>query len=201
MTSAVGIFGGTFDPPHLGHLILAEACADALALSRVLWVPAADPPHKQDVAMTPARHRVKMVKAAIAGNPRFALSRVDVDRPGPHYSADMVDIIAEQHRDAPLYFLMGGDSLRDLPNWHEPARLLARCALGVIRRPGDDLASVLPSLHEKISDLKDNVYLIEAPLVEIAGSEIRRRVGVGESVRYRVLDAVRVYIEQENLYR
>jgi nicotinate-nucleotide adenylyltransferase len=199
--SRIGIFGGTFDPPHLGHLVLTEACADALSLARVLWVPAADPPHKQRATISAVRHRVAMAALSIAGNARFALSRADVDRPGPHYSADLVSIIAAQHPGAALYFLMGGDSLRDLPAWHEPARLLAGCRLGVTRRPGDDVDAALPALHDALPALAGRLHFVEAPLIEISGSEVRRRVREGLSIRYRVPDAVITYIEKEGLYQ
>ncbi len=198
---AVGIFGGTFDPPHLGHLILAETCADALDLARGLWVPAADPPHKHGAPVSAAVHRAAMVELAIAGNPRFALSRVDLDRPGPHYSADMASIIAAQHPDTALYFLMGGDSLHDLPRWHEPERLLARCQLAVMRRPYDDLDSALASLYARLPGLKDALRFVEAPLIEISGSEIRQCVRAGRSIRYRVPESVAAYIAREGLYR
>ncbi|GAB4434723.1 MAG: nicotinate-nucleotide adenylyltransferase [Anaerolineae bacterium] len=197
---AVGIFGGTFDPPHLGHLVLAETCADALALARVLWTPAADPPHKRDLAITPAAQRVAMVEAAIAGNPRFALSRVDLERPGPHYSVDMVRMVAAQYPPGTsLYFLIGGDSLRDLPTWHEPARLLEYCWLAVMRRPGDNVD--IDALEDQLPGLTARLRIIDAPLIEISGSEIRRRVRDGQSIRYRVPDRVAAYIAREGLYK
>jgi nicotinate-nucleotide adenylyltransferase len=199
--SRIGIFGGTFDPPHLGHLIVAETCADALDLSRVLWVPAADPPHKQDRGISAAQHRLIMVDVAIAGNGRFALSRVDVDRPGPHYSVDMVALIAEKYPDAALYFLMGGDSLRDLPTWHQPDRLIAQCQLGVIRRPGDRVDEIRPALYDALPALRGHLHVIDAPLIAISGSEIRQRVREGQSIRYRVPGAVAVYIAAGGLYR
>ena len=115
----IGILGGTFDPPHVGHLILAQHALEALDLDVVLFVPAGDPPHKRDAYKTPVDHRVAMLALAIGPNPGFSLSRVDVDRPGPHYSVDMVRLIGEQHPDADLYFVMGGDSLRDLPRWYQ----------------------------------------------------------------------------------
>ncbi|MCZ7545926.1 MAG: nicotinate-nucleotide adenylyltransferase [Anaerolineae bacterium] len=196
----MGIFGGTFDPPHLGHLVLAETCADALALAHVLWTPAADPPHKRDLAITLAAQRVAMVEAAIAGNPRFALSRVDLERPGPHYSVDMVRIVAAQYPPGtPLYFLIGGDSLRDLPTWHEPARLLECCWLAVMRRPGDNVDT--GALEDQLPGLAARLRVIDAPLIEISGSEIRRRVRDGQSIRYRVPDRVAAYIAREGLYK
>ncbi len=197
----IGIFGGTFDPPHLGHLILAETCADALGLARVLWVPAATPPHKQNVSITAAAHRVAMVKAAIADNPRFALSRVDLDRPGPHYSADMVGLVATEHPNATLVFLMGSDSLRDLLSWHDPARLVAQCRLGVMRRQGKRVEAVLESLYNALPALPDKLEIVDAPYIEISGTEVRRRIYKGLSIRYRVTDGVAAYIKREELYK
>jgi nicotinate-nucleotide adenylyltransferase len=196
----IGIFGGTFDPPHLGHLILAETCADALGLERVLWVPAADPPHKHSAPLSAAAHRAAMVQAAIADNPRFVFSRVDLDRPGPHYSADMVRLIGEQYPGITLYFLMGGDSLHDLPTWRAPERLLASCRLAVTRRPDDGLDAALPALYKQLPALEGVVAFVPAPLIEISGSEIRQRVRERRSIRYRVPDAVAACIAREGLY-
>lgn len=195
---AIGIFGGTFDPPHMGHLILAETCADALTLARVLWVPAADPPHKQGAPISAARHRVAMVAIAIADNPRFALSRIDVDRRGPHYSADMVRLIAEQYPGEQLYFLIGGDSLHDLPTWHEPARLLAGCKLAVMRRPSDHVD--LNSLYAQLPGLERALCFVDTPLLDLSATEVRQRVRAGLSIRYRVPEGVSEYITRERLY-
>ena len=146
-----------------------------------------------------AAHRVAMVEAAIAGNPRFALSRADVDRPGPHYSADMVALVAAQHVGETLYFLMGGDSLHDLPTWHEPARLLAQCRLAVVRRPFDHLD--LAALEARLPGVTAGLQVVDAPLIDISGTAIRRRVRAGLSVRYWVTDDVGAYIQREGLYR
>ena len=136
----IGIFGGTFDPPHLGHLILAAEAYAQLGLERCLWVLTPDPPHKQGQSITPLKHRLAMLKLAIAGDPQFELSTVDLDRPGPYYAVDTVKILAAQIPGANLVYLMGGDSLRDLPKWHLPADFVDAChAIGVMRRPGDDI--------------------------------------------------------------
>lgn len=196
----LGIFGGTFDPPHTGHLILAETAADDLALDRVLFVPAADPPHKaaSDVR-APAAHRAAMVERAIAGNPRFALSRVDLDRPGPHYTVDMLHLLRREHPDAALYFLIGGDSLRDLPTWSRPAELITLATLAVMRRPG--YAPDLDALERQIPRLAERVCWIDAPLIELSATEIAARIAAGRSVRYRLPDAVCAYVEEHHLYR
>ena len=184
--TAIGILGGTFDPPHIGHLILAEYAVDALDLSRLLFVPAADPPHKLHEDKTPVPHRLAMLERAIADNPRFDLSRVDVDRPGPHYSLDMVT-------------LMGSDSLRDFPTWRHPEALIRLCRLAVMRRPGD---GVHAAMHETVlPGLAERVVMIDAPLVGVSSSGIVERLRRGQSARYLLPDSVLTYIQQHQLYK
>lgn len=195
----IGIFGGTFDPPHLGHLILASEAHAQLGLDRLLWVVTPDPPHKRSQSIAPLRHRLAMVKHAIEGDPQFELSTVDMDRPGPHYAVDTVGIIANQNPGANLVYLMGGDSLRDLPRWHRPADFLAACDLiGVMRRPGD--AIDLPGLENLFPGLTAKVRFVEAPLLDIAAHEIRRRVAEGRPFRYFLPSWVYSYIVKYNLY-
>jgi len=195
----VGILGGTFDPPHIGHLILAEYSAEALGLNHLLFLPAADPPHKQQQNKLPIAHRLAMLERAIAENDRFAISRVDIDRPGPHYSLDAVRIIREHFSEAEIYFVMGGDSLRDLPKWHRPADLIRLCRIAAIRRPFDDIcldmhADVLPELERRLE-------IIDAPLLEISSSQIVKRLREGKSVRYLVPQSVLDYIAAQGLYK
>ncbi len=194
----VGILGGTFDPPHIGHLILGEYTVEALDLDVLLYVPAADPPHKQDRPKTPVHHRIAMLECALADNDQFTLSRIDIDRPGPHYSVDMVKIAQVQYPTAEIYFVMGGDSLRDLPQWYRPAEFINLCKLAVMRRPFDNLSS---DLHEAVlPGLAERVVMIDAPMLEISSSEIIRRLQNGLSVRYLVPDAVLHYIAQHHVY-
>jgi nicotinate-nucleotide adenylyltransferase len=194
----IGILGGTFDPPHIGHLILAEYAAETLDLFRLLFVPAADPPHKRSEQKTDVQHRLAMLERAIGDNPRFVLSRIDVDRPGPHYSLDMVEIVQGLYPGAELYFLMGGDSLRDLPRWFRPEALIRLCRLGVMRRPGD---VVYPDMHEAVlPGLAERVTMIEAPLIGVSSTEIVERLRRGASVRYLVPDAVLDYILANDVY-
>lgn len=195
----IGIFGGTFDPPHTGHLILAAEAKDQLGLDRVLWVLTANPPHKRDRSISPLEDRLALVDAALEDNRAFELSRVDIDRPPPHYAIDTVRLLREEYPGDELIYLMGGDSLHDLPTWHDPQGFVAACdAIGVMRRPGftfdlGALEAVLPGLNEK-------VCWIETPLIEISGSDIRRRVVEGRSFRYFVPDAVRECILDRRLY-
>src|SRR3970282_733857 len=141
----LGIFGGTFDPPHLGHLILAAEAQAQLGLEKVLFVLTADPPHKRGKAIAPLEDRLAMLAAAIKGPAIFELSRVEIDRPGPHYAVDTMRLLAKEHQGNQLVYLIGGDSLRNLPDWDRPQELIAACdALGAMRRPGTriDLADL-----------------------------------------------------------
>jgi nicotinate-nucleotide adenylyltransferase len=193
----LGIYGGTFDPPHLGHLILAEVAADTLALDRVLWVPAGRPPHKSTIS--PAEVRVKLVEAAIAGNERFELCRVDVDRPGPHYTSESIGLIREKFPGAALWFLMGEDSLRDLPKWRNPDELLAAARIGVMRRPAHATTN-LGRLYHRLPALAGMLDWIDAPIVPVSGTQLRARIREGRSIRYMVSDPVRAIIASDGLY-
>jgi nicotinate-nucleotide adenylyltransferase len=196
----IGIFGGTFDPPHIGHLILAAEAYAQLGLDRLLWVLTPDPPHKQDRVITLLEHRLAMIRLALADAPEFELSTVEMDRPGPHYALDTVKIIADQNPGANLVYLMGGDSLRDLPLWHLPADFVKACAfIGVMRRPGDNI--YLPGLEEEFPGLTSKVRFVEAPLLDIAAHEIRTRIATGQPFRYFLPPGVYAYILNHNLYR
>ena len=200
MPEKIGIFGGTFDPPHLGHLILASEARAQLRLTRLLWVLTPVPPHKLDRPVSSLQDRLAMVQLALKDEPAFELSMIEVKRPGPHYTLDTVQVFAEQEPDAELILLLGGDSLRDLPTWHRPAELVAAChQIGVMRRPG---ASVdLAALEMEIPALRAKVKFVEAPLLEIASSEIRRRAARGLPFKYYLLPAVYQYIQEHQLYR
>jgi len=197
----LGILGGTFDPIHLAHLLSAEVTREALLLQPILFVPAADPPHKQDVSKTPAFHRRAMVELAISPNPHFQLSSVDLDRPGPHYAIETVRLIREKYGLAAddCFFIVGGDSLIDLPTWHHPQELVALCRLAVVHRPGFE--PDLTRLERQIPGILTRLDWVEMPQMDLAASDIRARLRAGKSVRYRVLDPVWAYIQQHQLYR
>lgn len=195
----LGVLGGTFDPPHCGHLILAEVARDELALDRVLWVPAADPPHKQAGEISPPGQRVAMLELALRDNPQFVLSRADLDRPGPHYSVDLMDVLAAEYPQAAFYFLMGGDSLRDLLTWHQPACLIEQCVLVVMPRPGANFD--LSALEADLPGLSARVTFLDGPGVDIAASQIVERLRAGRTIRYLVPPGVEDYIEAHGLYR
>lgn len=200
MPERIGVFGGTFDPPHLGHLILASEAGAQLSLTRLLWVLTPVPPHKRGQRITPLEHRLAMLRRALAGEPAFELSRIEIDRPAPHYTLETLNLLAEQNPAAHLILLLGGDSLRDLPRWHLPSGLVSACReVGVMRRPGDSID--LSALESQIPGLTAKIRFIEAPLLEIASSEIRRRIAKGRPFRYYLLPAVYEYILAHNLYQ
>jgi nicotinate-nucleotide adenylyltransferase len=200
MTERLGIFGGTFDPPHIGHQILAAEALDQLDLDFVLWVLTPDPPHKRKRKITPLPTRLEMVQAAIGSCMDFQISRVEIDRPPPHYAVDTVCLLQKQFPEVELVYLMGGDSLHDLPGWHASQKFVAAChSLGVMRRPGDEID--LRLLETQIPVITTKVQFVEAPLVEIAASQIRSRIRQGKPFRYYVPDEVYRIILRENLYR
>jgi nicotinate-nucleotide adenylyltransferase len=196
----VGLFGGTFDPPHVGHLILASEARSQLGLSRVLWTVTPDPPHKQDQLITALEHRLAMVKLAIEDEPAFEISDVELTRPGPHYTVDTIRLLAEQNPGAEIVPIIGGDSLNDLPTWHEPKELLfAAHWVGVMRRPGE--TTDLHELERELPGISGKVHYVEAPLLEIASREIRNRAATGRPFRYYLPEPVYEYIEQHHLYQ
>jgi nicotinate-nucleotide adenylyltransferase len=196
----VGLFGGTFDPPHVGHLILASEAKSQLELNRVLWTVTPDPPHKQDQPITPLEHRVAMVNLAIGDNPSFELSHLESDRPGPHFTVDTIRLLAEQNPEAEIVPIIGGDSLNDLPMWHRPKEILYVAHwVGVMRRPGEK--TNLETLERQLPGISSKVHYVDAPLLEIASREIRERVATGKPFRYYLPAPVYEYIEKHHLYQ
>ena len=197
----VGILGGTFDPIHYGHLVVAEDCWAQLGLDEVLFVPAGTPPHKRGRAISPAADRVEMVSRAIAGNPHFRLSRVDVDRPGASYSVEMVARLRHDlGDDASIFFIVGRDALADLPLWREPARLADLCRIVAVNRPGYPPLD-LRRLESAIPDASARILQLEVPELSISASNLRQRVREGRPITYMTPDAVIEYIQQHGLYR
>lgn len=200
MSYRIGIFGGTFDPPHIGHLILAGEAQGALHLDRLLWLLTPDPPHKRGQSLADLEHRLAMLELCLANNPNFELSRLDIDRPGPHYAVDTMEILAAQYPTAELVYIMGGDSLRDLPTWHKSQEFVKTCdSLGVMRRPGDSID--LEELEKEIPGISSKVCFMDAPLLGISSREIRQRIIDHQPFQYYVTNAVFNYIEEHQLYR
>jgi nicotinate-nucleotide adenylyltransferase len=194
----LGLFGGTFDPIHLGHLILAEQCREACDLEQVWFVLAGTPPHKRG-DRTPVSHRQEMVRIAIAGHPGFEVSDLETRRPGPHFS---VETLREVHRERPgdeLFFLIGADSLVDLPTWRDPEGIARLAVIVVVNRPGiaEVDAAALPDFGPAANKLRS----VSIPPIGIASQDLRRRLAEGRSVRYMIPRGVEVYIEAQRLYR
>ena len=195
----IAIFGGSFDPPHIGHLILAEEAIHQLQLAQVLWVLTPINPLKNHQPITSLEHRLVMLELATARNPKFEISNLEINRPGPQYTLETLQLLKDPEPESNLILLLGGDSLRDLPNWREPLEILRIChQVGVMRRPGDrvdlsHLESQLPGISEKIA-------FIDAPLLEIAAREIRQRIKDGAPYQYYLRPSVFDYIRREKLY-
>ena len=196
----IGIFGGTFDPPHIGHLILAEECRTQLQLDLLLWAVTDNPPHKRYTNVSPVEARVALVEKAIQGNPAFLLSRIDIDRPGPHYAIDTMNLLHKEYPDSQLFYLMGGDSLHDLPTWQRPQDFLRVCdGIGVMRRHEDEVD--LESLEKVMPGISRKVKIVEAPILEISSKQIRQRILEGMGYRYYLRDAVYKAILDLGLYK
>jgi nicotinate-nucleotide adenylyltransferase len=185
----LGVYGGAFDPPHLGHLVAASDACDALGLHRLLWVPSAVHPLK--AVRTAADVRLQMVRAAIAGDPRFAADDLELRRTGPSYTVDTLRALRAREPDAELFFITGADNLAELPRWREPDEIARLATLAVVTRAGDALSAGTPYPAVPVAVTR----------VDVSSTEIRRRVAAGLSIRYLVPEAVRAVMERERLYR
>jgi nicotinate-nucleotide adenylyltransferase len=202
--TALGVLGGTFDPIHWGHLAIAEAARESLDLAKVLFVPAGQPPHKPDRPISPAADRAAMVSAAIADNPAFVLSTLELERSGPSWSADTLAAIAARERaagrDTGLWFILSSEAARGLPSWHEPDRVLDASRIAVVPRAGSpDLDPLWP--EATFPGRGDRFRLLDGPSIALSASEIRARAMAGRSIRYLVPPAVAAYIGDHALYR
>ena len=199
----LGILGGSFDPVHYGHLLMAECCLEQCRLDEVLFVPAAVPPHKQSHPLTPASERIDMLELAISGREAFRVSRIEIERGGISYTADTLDELKRQQPAAELFLLLGADSLDDLPRWHDPRRICAQSTPVAVSRPGApalDYQVLAPLVSaERLVEIQR--YRVEMPQIGLSSSDIRHRVAQGLSIRYRTPRAVEKYIETHGLYR
>ena len=194
----VGILGGTFDPIHIGHLVVAEEARVKLHFDEVLFVPAGQPWLKLDRDIAPAAHRVEMVRRAIADNPHFKLCTLEVERPGPSYTVDTLTKLREQlGSEASLFFLLGRDTLAELPLWKEPKKVAQLCRLVVAPRLG---SKDLKRLQAEIPGLLDKIIQLDMPIIGISSSDIRRRLAGGLSIRYLVPLQVEKYIAEHRIY-
>jgi nicotinate-nucleotide adenylyltransferase len=194
----IGILGGTFDPIHYGHLIIAEAAIDQLGLDRIEFLPANDPPHKPEGSVSPARHRAAMVQTAIDPVDYFELNCTEMERAGPSYTVDSLEQLVRERPQDSFWFIIGGDSLRDLPSWRSPERILELASLAVINRPGAiyDLAG----LEGLVPGLRQRIALVEAPLIDLSATLLRRRFAAGGSIRFQTPDSVIAYMTANGLY-
>jgi nicotinate-nucleotide adenylyltransferase len=198
----VGIFGGTFDPIHLGHLVLAEQCREQCQLDEVWFVPASVPPHKQGLVISAAKSRSDMIEFAISGNPAFKLSRIELERTGPSYTVTTLEQLQAQDPARELFLLIGADSVRDLPTWREPQRILELATVVGVNRGRDTLPAVEVSrLRQSLGEAAaSRIRFVSMPAIEISATEIRQRVQAGKSIRYLVPRAVEAYLDQQKLY-
>ncbi len=194
----IGVLGGTFDPIHIGHLVVAEEARIKLGFREVLFVPAGQPWRKLDRNITLAAHRVEMVRRAIADNPHFKLCTLEVEHPGPSYTVDTLTMLRKQlGSEAILFFILGRDTLAELPLWKEPKKLVQLCRLVVAPRLG---SKDLKHLETSIPGLLDKVIQLDMPVIGISSAEIRQRIAQGLSIRYLVPAEVEKYITEQKIY-
>jgi nicotinate-nucleotide adenylyltransferase len=195
----IGVFGGTFDPVHVGHLVLVSELKHALDLDLVLFVPAGDPPHKPDQLLSSVEHRLHMLEVAVEGRACFDIDHIEVNRIGPSYTKDTLEQIQLKYRSNRLVFLMGEDSLRDLHTWRQPERIIELAELGVGCRPNVHLD--LEAVYDRLPNARGRVVLIDVPMIEISSRDIRKRVANGAPYAYQVPKEVEQYIKEHGLYR
>lgn len=189
----VGLFGGSFNPPHIAHLVVAEIARDQFGFDEVWWIPNARPPHKSDDELAAVEHRLEMTRRAVADNPSFRLCDIEVERAGVSYTVETIRALQTQHPDTDFRLLIGSDSLDHFADWHRPDEIAERVPLVVYKRPG-----AIESVAEP--RFANHVRYAAAPVMEISGTEVRARRRAGRSIRYLVPEAVRSYIETHDLY-
>jgi len=196
--------GGTFDPIHYGHLVIAEEVRATLDLTEMVFVPAGQPPHKPGRAITAAEHRLAMLELAIASNPHFTISLVDLERAGPSYTAETLQLLNEQWgADTAIYFVIGWDSLEYLLTWHDPAGILEQLTyLVAVHRPGHtEVPGYLEALEARLPGIKQRLLTVPAPQLDISATDLRQRVAEERPIKYQTPEAVEQYIVQHSLYR
>ena len=197
----IGIYGGSFDPIHLGHLLLAETCRETCALDEVWFLPCANPPHKPVGSLTSGKLRAEMIELAIAGDRDFGVCRIELERSGPSFTVDTLRQLTQQHPTTEFCFLMGADSLADLPLWREPRTILELAEVIAVNR-GHQAPPSLDLLEKQLgSQACDRITLVTMPAIDISATDLRDRVRANRSTRYRIPRAVETYIAQHGLYR
>ena len=197
----IGVFGGTFDPVHYGHLLMAEQCREQLELTRVLFVPAQQSPLKSHGPQATPRQRVEMLRMAIAGHADFQVSEIELERPPPSFTVDTLQHLAEANPTAELFFILGSDSLAEFDRWRSPRRIIELAVPVVVARPGSaaDLAHLQP-LAAPERWAKIQAAVVRTPLVELSSTDLRARIATGRSVRYMTPRAVEVYLQTHQVY-
>jgi len=195
----IGLMCGTFDPPHIGHLILAQSALLELALDLVIFLPVGDPTHKP--TQTSVEHRLKMTQLAIADNPKFILDTTDAYRPEPHYTATLLPLIQEKYADSSFWLIIGGDSLSTFPNWHQPAEILKQCRLAVLDRPKVD--TKIPLSEPIATQLSGKLDKLFGPSIDLSSTWLRQQFSQSPAARYRYLvqTSVDTYIRDKKLYQ
>lgn len=202
MADRVGLFGGSFNPIHFGHLILARAISEKLKIDQVLFLPSRQPPHKENAPLAAAAHRARMVMLAIEGEQRFAMDRFDLDREGPSYTIETIAHFRSQRPDSEISLIIGADSLGDLPTWHRASELVTSTLIVTAGRSSKPIDwSALENAFGPVHTARLRDGIVDTPIIDISSTEIRRRIASGESIRYLVPESVRGYIEQHQLYR
>ncbi len=197
----LGLFGGTFDPVHLGHLILAEITLEKMGLDQICFLPSGSPPHKQKEEISSEKARTEMLEFAIAGDNRFSINRMEFEREGPTYTYETVKILKEENPEDEFFFIIGADSLKDFPRWKHPERIVEKATIVAVNRgllSQDEMQELKSKLPE---DLMNHVEIISMPGIDLSSTEIRNRVKEGKSIRYMVPHAVDAYIHQHKLYQ
>jgi nicotinate-nucleotide adenylyltransferase len=197
----LGIFGGTFDPVHWGHLVMAEQCREQCGLDQVWFLPAGLPPHKTGSAISSGKQRAEMLEFAIAGEPEFLVNRMELSRDGKTYTVDTLRQLHEERPDDELFFLIGGDSLNDLPSWREPRRIVELATVVAVNRGDRPLPEEQELFKHLGSQVASRVKLVTMPGMDLSSTDIRQRAREGKSIRYMVPRAVEAYIAEYNLYR
>jgi nicotinate-nucleotide adenylyltransferase len=196
----IGVLGGTFDPVHLGHISMAEAAREALALAEVLLVPAGQPMSRVNRAITTAEHRLNMLRLAVQGKPGLVVSTIEIERPGPTYTVDTLAALHRQYgAEADIYFILGWDSLAQLPEWREPARIIKMCRLAAVPRPGYPQPNT-KALERDIPGIKEKVIFLEKPHIDISATMIKETIARGRSIEHLVPGPVAAYIKKHKLY-
>ena len=198
MSSKIGLLGGTFDPPHWGHLWLAETARAQLGLAKVLFLPVGQPPHKREREITAVSHRLHLTQLAIQDTPHFELDTIDLEREPPQVTVTLLPLLQQAYPDAQLSWLIGSDSLRDLPTWHKPQALIQLCRLAVLPRPGvvvdwDELKTAVPGIETAVD-------MLDGPQLNLSSTDIRQWAKAGHSIRHLLPTAVHHYIETTSLY-